>query len=242
LDILPAVLSGKNNKQHSMTGINMRLFKSKLGSKTVNNRILSLTILIVLVMLFVSSQSQAGATRYESNAWKVAIASSLSLMYITNPLHADRMIFESGGGESVYIVRAGAQWDWEEDILEFLGFKLGAYLQADYAKWQSTKDAGQEGANNSIGFTPVFRFTRHTDLATIYLDTSIGFAWISATQINDNGFGSNFQFTDSLSVGALFGARRQWGVGYKFNHMSNNSIKLPNNGINFHLISLSYEY
>ena len=163
-------------------------------------------------------------------------------MYITNPLHADRMFFDSGGGESVYFIRAGAQWDWEKDILEFAGFKLGAYLQADYAKWQSTKEASQEGANNSIGFTPVFRFTRFTDLATIYFDTSIGFAWISTTEINDSEFGSNFQFTDSLSIGALFGARRQWGVGYKFNHMSNNSIKLPNNGINFHLISISYEY
>ena len=217
----------------------MPLFVSTSDSET---RLKIISVLILLLLLFVSGQSQAGATRYESNAWKVAIASSLSLLYITNPLHADRMFIDSGGGESVYILRAGAQWDWEEDILEFLGFKLGAYLQADYAKWQSTKDASQEGANNSIGFTPVFRFTRHMDLATIYLDTSIGMALVATTQINDSGFGSNFQFTDSLSVGALFGARRQWGVGYKFNHMSNNSIKLPNNGINFHLLSISYEY
>ncbi len=220
----------------------MRLFKSKPGSKIVNTRIISPKILIVLVLLFVYGLSHADATKYESNAWKVAIASSLSLIYITNGLKADRMIFETGGGESVNIIRAGAQWDWEEDILEFLGFSLDAYLQFDYAKWQSTKDSSQVGANNSIGFTPVFRFIRRTDWATIYLDTSIGIALVSSTQINDNGFGSNFQFTDSLSVGAFFGNRRQWGVGYKYNHMSNNSIKLPNNGINFHLVSISYEY
>ena len=224
----------------------MHFFTSKLKLRSYSNIIstglVGSKILIVLVLLFVSGLSQAGATKYESNAWKVAIASSLSLLYITNGLHADRMILESGGGESVYILRAGAQWDWEEDILEFLGFKLDAYLQFDYAKWQSTRDSTQEGANNSIGFTPVFRFTRHTDLATIYIDTSIGMALVATTHINDSGFGSNFQFTDSLSIGALFGARRQWGVGYKYNHMSNNSIKLPNNGINFHLVSLSYEY
>ncbi len=220
----------------------MPLFKSKYASKAESSKIISAKILFVLVLLFVSSQSQADATRYESNAWKVAIASSLSLIYITNGLKADRMIFEAGGGEGVNIVRAGAQWDWEEDILEFLGFSLDAYLQFDYAKWQSTSDSSQVGANNSIGFTPVFRFKRRTDWATIYLDTSIGVALVSSTQINDSGFGSNFQFTDSLSVGAFFGARRQWGVGYKYNHMSNNSIKLPNNGINFHLVSVSYEY
>jgi len=215
----------------------MCLFKRRTYLKIVNSR-----ILILLVLLFVSTHSYAGATQAESNAWKVAIASSLSLIYITNGLHADRMILESGGGESVYILRAGAQWDWEEDILEFLGFNLGAYLQFDYAKWQSTKDSSQEGANNSIGFTPVFRFTRHTDWATIYLETSIGMALVATTHINNNQFGSNFQFTDSLSIGGMFGARRQWGVGYKYYHMSNNSIKLPNNGINFHLLSLSYEY
>ncbi len=220
----------------------MPLFKSKYASKAESSKIISAKILFVLVLLFVSSQSQADATRYESNAWKVAIASSLSLIYITNGLKADRMIFEAGGGEGVNIVRAGAQWDWEEDILEFLGFSLDAYLQFDYAKWQSTSDSSQVGANNSIGFTPVFRFKRRTDWATVYLDTSIGVALVSSTQINDSGFGSNFQFTDSLSVGAFFGARRQWGVGYKYNHMSNNSIKLPNNGINFHLVSVSYEY
>ena len=220
----------------------MRLSKSKLDSVAARSKMVSSRILFVLAVLFVSGQSQAGATKYESNSWKVAIASSLSLIYITNGLKADRMIFETGGGEGVNIVRAGAQWDWEEDILEFLGFSLDAYLQFDYAKWQSTKDSSQVGANNSIGFTPVFRFIRRTDWATIYLDTSIGVALVSSTQINDNGFGSNFQFTDSLSVGAFFGNRRQWGVGYKYNHMSNNSIKLPNNGINFHLLSISYEY
>ena len=196
----------------------------------------------ILVLLVVSSGQVSAASKAESNAWKAAIASSLSLIYITNPAKADRMIFEMGGGESVNIVRAGAQWDWEKDVLSFLGFDLGAYLQLDYAKWQSTKDSSQEGANNSLGFTPVFRFTRNTGPATLYLDTSIGIAFISSNQINDSGFGSSFQFTDSLSAGALFGNRRQWGVGYKFNHMSNNAIALPNNGINFHLVSISYQY
>ena len=210
----------------------MYLFKSKPGTG----------ILFVLVFLFVSSQSQANATGGESTAFKVAIATSLSLMYITNFLHADRMIFEAGGGESVSIIRAGAQWDREKNILEFLDFKLGVYLQVDYAKWQSTSGINQARSNNSLGITPVFRFTCHPGGLTVYLDTSIGVTWISNTQINGHEFGSNFQFMDSLGIGALFGSRRQWGVGYKFNHMSNNAIELPNNGINLHLISISYKY
>lgn len=205
------------------------------------NRFLKISIVLVILLTAFSGQSVA-ASRAESNAWKVAIGSSLSLIYITNALKSDRMILESGGGEGVNVIRAAAQWDYEKDILNFLGFSLGTYLQFDCAKWQSTRNSSQDGGNNSIGFTPVFRFLRHANLATIYIDTSIGVAFISHSQINDLNFGSNFQFSDSLGVGAMFGERRQWGVGYKFNHMSNNGIKTPNNGINFHLVSLSYQY
>ena len=194
----------------------------------------------IFIMIF-AGQS-AAASKAEGDAWKVALGSSLALVYITNALKSDRMIFESGGGESVNFLRAGAQWDYEKDILKFLGFTLDTYFQFDFAKWQSTRDSSQNGAINSIGFTPVFRFIRYTNWATVYFDTSIGFALISNSHINDTQFGSNFQFSDSLGVGAMFGERRQWGIGYKFNHMSNDGIKVPNNGINFHLISLSYQY
>jgi lipid A 3-O-deacylase len=194
------------------------------------------------VLLIAFSGQSVAATKAEAAAWKVAVGSTLALVYITNALKSDRMIFESGGGESVSFNRIGAQWDYKNDILKFLDFSLDSYFQLDYAKWQSTKDSSQNGAINSIGFTPVFRFIRRANKATVYFDTSIGAALISNNHINDLKFGSNFQFSDSLSIGAMFGERRQWGIGYKYNHMSNNGIKVPNNGINFHLISISYQY
>lgn len=192
--------------------------------------------------MLVSSSQVAAATKFESTTWKAVVASSISLIYITNPLNADRMFFESGGGESVVVVRGGAQWDWRENILTFLGFDLSTILQVDFSSWQSTKDSTQEGANNSLGFNPIFRFERQIDKGVFYLDTSVGLALISSTQINSSDFGSNFQFSGLLGIGALLGNRLEWSVGYKFNHFSNNSISLPNNGINFHMISISYKY
>jgi len=197
--------------------------------------------LLAAVSLLGSGEAFA-ASDAESNVWKTIVASSLSLIYVTNPLEADRMVVETGGGESVYIVRGAAQWDWKENILELFGFGLDTYVQFDYMRWQSTKDSSQKGANNSVGFAPVFRFTRKEKSVTYYLDTSIGMALLSSTKINASRFGSKFQFSGLLGIGALLGDRRQWGVGYKFNHMSNNSIELPNDGINFHLVSISYKY
>lgn len=199
------------------------------------------TIAFFVFFAAFSGQSKA-ATKAEAVAWKVAVGSTLSLVYITNALKTDRMIIESGGGESVNFNRIGAQWDYRKDILKFLGFTLNSYMQFDVAKWQSTRDSTQKGAVNSMGFTPVFRFIRYANWASIYFDTSIGAAVISNSHVNDLELGTNFQFSDSMGVGLMFGERRQWGVGYKYNHMSNNGIKVPNNGINFHLITLSYQY
>lgn len=199
-------------------------------------------LLLAFLFLFTANQAQA-ADNADTRAGGVAVASSLALVYITNPIHADRMTVEVGGGDDVYVFGAGAQWDWKEDLLEFLGFSLDTYFQFDYTRWQSTEDSTQEGANNSLGFTPVFKFTREISPSiTTYFETSVGVCLISNTEINDKDYGSNFQFRDTLGVGAFFGKNQQWGLSYKFQHISNNAIKLPNNGINFHLMNISYRY
>ena len=188
----------------------------------------------------------AGQTRAdpvaETLAWRAAVASTISLFYVTNPIKADRMVFSGGGGENVNVARLGAQWDWHQDLLDLFGYRLGSYVQFDLSRWQSTKDSTQVGANNTVGLTPVFRFTRRFGSVTSYVDTGVGVYLFSSNRINDTQFGGNFQFGDMLGAGVFFGPRRQWGLGYKFQHHSNNGIKLPNQGINFHFLTLTYQY
>lgn len=198
--------------------------------------------LLVLSLLFAGAgQAQAGQP-IESLTWKIAVATTASLIYATNPVGADRMTFEGGGGEHVGVLRIGAQWDWNDDLMDLWGFTLSTYWQFDYSKWQSTKDSSQRGANNTLGLSPVFRFTRKTGSVRPYLDTSVGVYLFSSTRVNGSQFGDAFQFSDMLGLGLLMGKRHQWGVGYKFQHYSNGSTALPNNGINFHFLNISYEY
>jgi hypothetical protein len=142
----------------------------------------------------------------------------------------------------VAVARLGMQHEWKKNLLQVMGNTLNLYWQVDYAKWQSTLDSKQTGANNSIGVVPMFRFTRPLGGAVAYGEVGVGAYVVSTSTINDRNLGTNFQFGDQLGLGAMWGARQQWGVGYKYWHLSNNSLQLPNNGINFHLMSLSYRY
>jgi len=200
----------------------------------------------VAVVLLFFSVGQAQAQPIGSWAWKASSATTMALFYATNITGADRMTFELGNGENVNVARMGAQWDWNDNLLEVFGFDLGTYWQIDYSKWQSTIDSSQHGANNTLGLTPVFRFTRTfgsgKDATKVYADASVGVYLFSSTQVNDSKFGANFQFSDALAAGVYFGKRNQWSVGYKFQHYSNGSVKLPNNGINFNFLTVSYEY
>lgn len=203
---------------------------------------------LMLVMMLCGSAGilwthRLQAQTAEDITWRVAVVSATTLFMLTNPLHADRMTLEGGTAEDVDVARIGFQWDMEDNVMQVLGFDLDIYIQADYSKWQSRNTSSQEGANNTLGVTPVFRFTREMDSFTPYIDTAIGFYLFSQSKINDDtNLGSNFQFGDMLSFGALFGERRQWGLSYKFQHFSNNSLKIPNNGINLHFLTLTYEY
>lgn len=149
---------------------------------------------------------------------------------------------EIGGGEHVYVVRAGAEWNWNDNLMEVLGWDLSTYWQLDFSKWQSTRDASQDGANVTVGLTPMFRFTGTMAHTQLYLDVGVGVYLFTVSRLEDHEFGSNFQFSDLFGVGARFGNRNQWSLGYKFQHYSNGSVRTPNHGINFNFLTLSYKY
>ncbi len=174
--------------------------------------------------------------------WKSSAAATAALIATTNPLKTDRMSLEIGGGDHFYVTRAGAEWNWNDDLMQVFGWNLSSYWQLDFSKWQSTVDASQDGANVTVGLTPMFRFTGSKGYYQTYVDVGVGVYLFTHSQLKDHEFGSNFQFTDLFGVGTHFGNRNQWGLGYKFQHYSNGSVRVPNKGINFNFITLSYKY
>jgi opacity protein-like surface antigen len=80
---------------------------------------------------------------------------------------------------------------------------------------------------------------RH-DFRGLYLEAGIGAHLISSTALGNKRFGTAFQFGDHLGFGYRFGARGAADIGYRYQHLSNADIKVPNNGIDFHQVRLQY--
>ncbi len=203
----------------------------------------SLKAVLATLFLFFFLAAQAQATDpFESTLWKASATTTAVLIVATNPLKARSMSTEMGGGDHVYVARVGAQWDWNDDLMEVFGWKLSSYWQFDISRWQSTRDSSQGGVNMTAGFTPMFRFTGKEGYVQPYLDVGVGVYLFTVSRFQEHEFGSNFQFSDMFSVGANVGKRNQWGFAYKFQHYSNGSVRVPNKGINFHLLTLTYKY
>jgi len=65
---------------------------------------------------------------------------------------------------------------------------------------------------------------------------------LSKTSLGDKRFSTMFQFGDHLGVGYRFGTKGAFDLSYRYQHLSNASIKRPNNGINFNQIRLQYHF
>ena len=110
-----------------------------------------MTTLILLFLLI----GQASANQpEESLMWKTSATMTAVLIVMTNPMKADRVSMETGGGEHVYVTRVGAEWDWKDDLMKVFGWKLSTHWQLDFSKWQSERDSSQDGANVTLGLTP----------------------------------------------------------------------------------------
>jgi len=187
---------------------------------------------LLTFMLTMNAQAESRDQQQdESWGWKAAVVTSVLLTVATNPVHADKggMAFQTSSDAGS--LKMMFRWHPEEALANVGNLRISNYLHAAYAKWQSYDDGTQEGANNVLEFIPTFRIGWSQNSFLSYVETSIGVALFSSTEINDRNFGSNFQFTDSMAFG---GYVDRWDWSFQFQHYSNNYIELPNNGINLY--------
>ena len=156
-------------------------------------------------------------------------------------LAVDGVAFEAGNGDSVAMARIAVQWDWDQRWLKGETWHLGGYWDLGLGRWWRDALPGQNDEIVEIGLTPVFRFQRN-DLKGAYVEAAVGFHLLSETGIGDKRFSTAFQFGDHVGIGYRFGVKGAWDMAYRFQHLSNASIKKPNNGINFNQVRLQYHF
>lgn len=151
----------------------------------------------------------------------------------------DGVSVAGGGGSDASIARVGIQWDWNKRWLAVGNWHLNGYWDLTLAQWFA-HSAYQSHDITNLGFTPVFRFEQ-SDQRGLYLDLGVGVNLISRTSLNySKNYSTAFQFGDQAGVGYRFGGKGEHDLQLQAQHLSNASIKRPNNGINF--LMLRYEY
>jgi len=172
----------------------------------------------------------------------------LSAMLLSAPARADNSDtfgLQVAGGDADHEVKKidlglvyDPHWSWWQ--LGVWHFALVAEGHAAY--WQA-----DEGNVNSdiyeFGVTPVIRFIRDAGPVRPFIEGGVGVRVISHPYIaTDFMLSTAFQFADMIGVGAQFGARQQYQAGFRFQHLSNASIKRPNPGLNFSEVYVQYNF
>jgi hypothetical protein len=58
--------------------------------------------------------------------------------------------------------------------------------------------------------------------------------------VHERELSTTFQFGELVGTGVTFGDRGQYGVGVRITHISDSSIKEPNDGVTFGELRISY--
>lgn len=167
-----------------------------------------------------------------------------ALMLSFNASAVDGVSVEYGNGDATDMARIGAVWNWDKQWFTDGDWLVTGFWEASLGRWNGHSAAGNNQTITDLGITPVFRFQqKNRSGLSPYAEAAIGFHLISPTFINaDRKFSTAFQFGDHVGFGVSFGDRQQFDLGYRFQHLSNGSIKEPNQGINFNQIRFGYQF
>jgi opacity protein-like surface antigen len=174
----------------------------------------------------------------------------VAALLLANPAaHAiDSMSVELGTDDSsnakVDLVRIGLQWNWAKRFALGTDWHIGGLWDLSLAYWNNDSPQRTTSALADIGFTPVFRLQQtNPGQVAPYLEAGVGAHVLSKSSVStERRFGTLFQFGSHLGLGLRFGLKQAYDIGYRYQHLSNASIKQPNQGINFHLLRLQYHF
>ncbi len=199
-----------------------------------------LFILLSTSLAFAKDGETLTSDSKETWGWRTAMITSVMLTLATNPLGADEFNVTPMRSTDLAGMKLGFRWHSNDVVGHLAGAEITHYYLFAYNYWQSTVVGGQKGVVNGLEFIPVFRFNWSYNNLLSFIETSVGASVLSRTEIGNRQLSTNFQFSDSLAFGGYFTPQSSWV--FQLQHYSNNSIKLPNNGINFYNLNFAFRY
>lgn len=173
--------------------------------------------------------------------WKTALVTTSAAFITTNPVEAKTLgtgLYQ--GEEDIPSLKLITRWPIKSVVSQ--DWLIGDLdLQFGYSRWQSPKDGTQSGVNNVLELMPIFRF-QYPKMPLYFFETSIGVALFSRAKFGKQNFGTNFQFSELLAFGRVWGQSNHWEISFQYQHYSNNGNTAINDGMDFLGLSLLYRY
>lgn len=156
-----------------------------------------------------------------AHATAVGCASVLLAFAPRPALAIDGIALEVGQDDDsnakVKLVRLGTQWTWKKRWFESGNWHLGGYwdLQAGY--WDNNSRNATNSGLWDVAITPMFRVQQNTRSAFApYGEIGVGAHLLSETSVSaQRNFSTAFQFGSQAGVGARFGSKNAFDLGYQ---------------------------
>jgi lipid A 3-O-deacylase len=183
--------------------------------------------------------------KHRWNGLLIPAATAMVLLGVCANAIADTFGVQIAAGVAdhhVHKLDLGLVWDPGLNWWEIGGWHFTLVGEGHVAWWHT--DEGNVHDNIAeVGITPVVRFIRSDGAIRPFVEAGVGVRLLSSPTISRTyTLSSAFQFADVAGVGAQFGSHQQYQLGFRFQHLSNASIKEPNPGINFSQLYLQYNF
>lgn len=217
----------------------------------------SLLIGLLTVCLLFSSQSQAKQENNDPMAFAIlgAIGSLGLACYqgkapcsLSPGVDTDKLTFslDNGADRSTKHLRLGIGADWIEPVYEAKTWQVTGRLEGSLHQWSSTLSNPKNDSGYILGIAPVFHY-EPKPLSSLYLSHSItpfiemggGPHLLSDITIENDYKSTQFQFGSIFGLGLK---NQTFEISYRYLHISNAGIEMPNPGTDFHDLHIGYYF
>lgn len=174
------------------------------------------------------------------------ILAALLAAGVSAPAFADPAVHVAWGRDTKHDINKyeiGINWDSGFSYGNPDGWLAKLQWEVELAQWDARSGPNRRNVTE-LGFSPIIRIEKRGWGTVIpFVEGSIGVRLLSHTSTSDNHqFSTAFQFSDMIGLGVAFGPKAAAEAGFRFQHISNASIKAPNPGTNFYTGYVRYRF
>ncbi|GAB6035338.1 acyloxyacyl hydrolase [Galenea microaerophila] len=208
-----------------------------------------MTRLFIALFCLISLQPAKAQNATEDTLMNLAIQGTLltligSSIWGENPFRESLHLkpqwgvgFQQGADHSVSLTQIQLVRPFKNALYTGKQWDLTAHWEFDAGYWSSSKKHPKNEDGYFFGATPVFQYTWLGWNIHPYIEVGAGVKYLDNITIENNYKSTQFQFGDIFGVGI---GNAHYHIGYRYLHISNANIELPNPGNNFQTFHIQY--